>query len=133
MGELGEVLGWITAACFIAAVLNYFVKRINKRWIMPLPKESSVRQLYQKLMKFVVKYHRYFGLAAGAVVLIHLLVQVTWKFPSVTGIAAGSLLAAAAILGAVMLYGHRGKLIGIHRTAAFSGFVVFLAHLIIKL
>ncbi len=133
MGELGELLGWITGVCFIAAVLNYFVKRVNKRWIAPLPKESSVKTIYQKLMKLVVKYHRYFGLAAAAAVAAHLPVQVLGQFASVSGIAAASLLVLTAVMGAVMLYGHKGKLIKAHRVVAFAGFAAFLAHLIIKL
>ena len=50
MEKLGEFLGWCTGICFMAAVLTYIVKRVNKRWILPLPKESPVRQLYGKGM-----------------------------------------------------------------------------------
>lgn len=59
MEKLGEFLGWATGALFLAAMLNYAVKRINKRWILPLPKESTFRQYYQKGMRILVKYHRY--------------------------------------------------------------------------
>jgi hypothetical protein len=133
MGELGGVLGWITGVSFIAALLNYFVKRINKRWITSLPKESSFRSLYQKFMKFVVKNHKLFGIAAGVVVLIHLPVQITGMFASVTGIMAAALLLTAVIMGIVMFYGHKGKLLKVHRLVALSGGVMFLLHLIIKM
>jgi hypothetical protein len=44
MGELGEFLGWLTGVCFIVSVCNYVVKRVNKWWIVKLPKTSSVRR-----------------------------------------------------------------------------------------
>jgi len=133
MGELGEFLGWVTGVCFIAAVLNYVVKRVNRRWVAPLPKESSFRRLYQKLMRLVVKYHRYVGIGAAAVAAVHLLVQITWKFPSVTGLITAALLIATAVLGSLLLFGHKSRLLVPHRIAAASGFALFLAHLIFKL
>ena len=134
MGELGEFLGWVTGACFIVSVLNYVVKRVNKRWIAPLPKTSAFRALYQKLMKLIVRTHRYFGVGAAAVAAVHLLVQLRWEFPSATGITAVSLLALTAILGILMICGVKSRtLLKVHRIAAAAGFAAFLAHLILKL
>lgn len=132
MEKLGEFLGWATGALFLAAMLNYAVKRINKRWILPLPKESAFRQYYQKGMRILVKYHRYLGLGAALVVAVHLLVQITWEGVSVTGLTAAILLLLTAALGAVMLYGRKGKLIVLHRVAAAAGFAAALLHLLLK-
>jgi len=132
MGELGEFLGWLTGVCFAAAVLNYVVKRVNRRWIAPLPKESPVRRGYQPLMRLVVQYHRYFGVGAAVVAASHLIMQIQWAFPSVTGIIAASLLIVTAVLGSVLLCGHKRKLIVPHRIFAAAGFAAFVLHLLLK-
>ncbi len=132
MEKIGEILGWGTGICFIAAILNFFVKRINRQWIVKLPKDGTFRSLYQKFMKFVVSNHRYFGLAAALIVAAHLPVQITGKFASVTGITAAALLVSTVIIGGIMFYMHKGKLIKLHRCVAFTGFAVFLLHLIFK-
>lgn len=132
MEKLGEFLGWLTGLFFAAALLTYLVKRIHKRWIAALPRESASRLAYQKLMEFVVKYHRYFGIAAAAAAGVHLLVQCLWEFPSVTGLLAAALLLLTAVLGAVMLYGHQSKLLKPHRITAAAGVLLVLIHLLLK-
>ena len=132
MEELGEFLGWVTGICFGASVLTFVVKRVQRMWIASLPKESKLRQIYQKIMQFVIKYHRYFGIGAAAAVSIHLLVQLSRQPPSYNGDIAAGLLLLTAILGAWMLYGRKGKLIKIHRAAALGGLAAFLLHLVIK-
>lgn len=131
MEKLGEFLGWCTGICFMAAVLTYIVKRVNKRWILPLPKESPVRQLYGKVMKWIIKYHRYFGLGAAAAVALHLAVQLTSEAPSYSGLTAAALLLLTVLLGTVMLYGRKGKLLGVHRVVAAGGLLAFLVHLLL--
>jgi hypothetical protein len=81
MEELGEFLGWVTGACFAAAILDFLLKRVNKYWVSALPKDAPIRHPFQQVMKFAVKNHRYFGIAAAAVAGVHLLVQVTWNSP----------------------------------------------------
>jgi NADH:ubiquinone oxidoreductase subunit 3 (subunit A) len=130
---MGEFLGWVTAICFIAALCNYVLKRVNKRWIAGMPKESAFKKAYQTLMKFIVRYHRYIGIAAAVAVAVHLPVQVTAKFASVTGITAASLLVLTAVLGIAMYYGHKGKLVTVHRWAAACALAAFLVHVIAKI
>jgi hypothetical protein len=132
MEKFGELLGWVTGVCFAAAVLTYLVKRINKRWILALPKESAARQAYQTGMKLVVKNHRWFGIAAAAAAAAHLLVQILWNEPSVTGLTAAGLLAATAVLGMIMLRGRRGKLLNLHRIVAAAAVAVVIVHVIAK-
>ncbi len=129
---MGEFLGWVTAVCFIAALCNYVLKRINKHWIAGMPKESGFKKAYQALMKFIVRNHRYIGIAAAVAVAVHLPVQVTGEFASVTGIIAASLLIVTVVLGIVMFYGHKGKLVTVHRYAAAGTLIAFLAHVIAK-
>ena len=83
-------------------------------------------------MKFIVRNHRYIGIAAAVAVAVHLPVQVTGEFASVTGIIAASLLIVTVVLGIVMFYGHKGKLVTVHRYAAAGTLIAFLAHVIAK-
>jgi hypothetical protein len=133
MEKLGGFLGWVTGICFGIAILNFVVKRVNKKWISKLPTDSKVKQIYQKLMKIIVKYHRYFGMGAGVIVLVHLYVQVSFAFVSVTGLLAAVQLIATAVMGALMLYGHQNRLLGLHRYTAAAGVFCLFLHLILKL
>ena len=130
MGEFGEFLGWVTAVFFGVAVLNFFVKRINKMYISKLPKESSVKKYYIMLMKIIVKYHRWFGMGAGAIVLIHMPVQIFGEYASVTGIAAAVLLVLTALLGIIMHFGHKPNLVKVHRVVCALAVIALIVHLL---
>lgn len=133
MKELGGVLGWGTGICFIAALLNYLVKRVNSKWVNKLQKDSAFRQFYQKLMKFIVRYHRWFGIGAAVIVVAHLPVQLLLNdLSSYSGITAASLLVVTAVLGMIMLFGKKRGLIGTHRVIAALTLAAFLVHVIIK-
>lgn len=133
MGEFGEFLGWATGACFFAAILNFAVKRIGRRWVASLPKESALRGLCQRGIRLIVSSHRYFGLGAAAIAAVHLSVQAATQFLSFTGVAAAVLLWLTALLGALLLWGRRRVLLIPHRICAAAGAAVFLLHLLIKL
>ncbi len=133
MDKLGEFLGWVTGVGYAAAVLNFFVKRIYRRWISALAKDSSVRILYQKLMQILVRRHRWFGMAAAGAAVVHLLVQLFWAYPSATGIAAVCLLICTTMAGMLLLYAHKKNLLGVHRVIAFAGVAAVLLHLLLKL
>ncbi len=66
MGELGELLGILTAITFGAAIMNFVIKFVNRKWVMKLPKESKFKKNYMTVMKFLVKNHRFFGFGAGS-------------------------------------------------------------------
>jgi hypothetical protein len=63
MTLLGRALGIITAVLYGIAILNFFIKWGNRKWVMKLPKESAFRGEYQTVMKFLVKNHRFFASA----------------------------------------------------------------------
>lgn len=131
MGELGEFLGSVTGILFFIALLNYPVKWINKRWISKLPKESGVKKAYQAVMKILVQKHRYFAFGALATVAVHLYLQLTYRWLSVTGMIAAGLLLLTVALGANLFFRHKGKrglLFQVHRIAALSVLVAFAIH-----
>jgi hypothetical protein len=130
MKEFGAVLGWFIFACLVFTVLNFFVKRINKKWIAPLPADSKTKSIYGPFMKLIVKNHRYAGIGAGVIALTHIIVQITGMYASVPGIIACTLLVCTVILGCVMYFGHKPKLIKIHRAMAFASAAAVIVHLI---
>ena len=133
MEKLGEALGWVAAVCYFISVANFFVKRIFKAWVVKLPKDSALKKGYQLFMKLLVKYHRYFGIAAGAFALFHLCWQLVNVRVSYSGVLVASLMAATAILGIFIAYGRKGRLTGIHRPMAMAVLAVILFHVITKI
>ncbi|HPO33465.1 MAG TPA: hypothetical protein PLI32_08955, partial [Deltaproteobacteria bacterium] len=86
-------------------------------------------------MRFMVRNHRYFGIAAGLLFLVHAGVVVASGVTSLTGIAAGLLLLALTGLG---LYGFyvrknpRGVWIHMHRGTAFILALSVIIHVFFK-
>ena len=70
MRLLGEALGVLTAILFGFAIANFLIKWISRKWIMKLPKENAFRGVYQTIMKFLVKNHRFFGFGAAALMVV---------------------------------------------------------------
>ena len=60
--EMGEFLGYLIIICYALAVLNYFVKFINKRFRNTLSKNKKFYAIYMQIMKFIIKRHKIFDL-----------------------------------------------------------------------
>ncbi|MPN31381.1 hypothetical protein SDC9_178855 [bioreactor metagenome] len=132
MVEIGELLGILTAVLFGGAILNFCVKFVNRKWVMKLPKESKFKQGYTSVMKFLVKNHRFFGFGAAALMVAHVVVQILFRWVSITGLITAGLAVVTVVLGVVMfkakkrtpamLWAHRGSVIAL--IAAFVVHVV---------
>lgn len=133
MSKFGEVLGWAAAICYFISVANFLVKRIFKAWIAKLPKDNAFRKIYQFFMKLLVKYHRYFGMGAGAFAVLHLCWQIFNVRVSYSGILVAVLMAITAILGIFIAYRKNGSFTNIHRPLAIAIMAVILFHMITKL
>lgn len=132
MHELGELFGWIAAACYFVSVANYFIKRIFKARIVKLPKDSSFRTLYQKFMLLIVRTHKYFGMTAGVFAVVHLCWQIVYARVSLTGVLAAALMAVMACLGVAVAYGHKTALLKAHRPMALTVLAVVILHIVTK-
>ena len=74
-------------------------------------------------MKFLVKNHRFFGLGAAALMVAHVVLQILFKWVSVTGIVTAGLAVVTVVLGIIMfkakkrtpamLWSHRGAVIAL--------------------
>ena len=135
MWIFGKILGWFMVAFYSLAVLNYPVKWVNKRVISKLPANSGVRKIFTVLMRFIVKYHRYFAIAAILLLTAHFFVQFSLYGFFLTGIIAGSLMLAQGLLGAYGTYVRKKKRTAwfyLHRTVAVLLLAAILIHVIIK-
>lgn len=130
MEEFGELLGWVTAVLYAASLLDYFVKIGYKHLIKDLEKDSPIKQLFQLLMKFIVKYHRYFGMGAGVFALIHMFLQLANEDLSITGIVLTAMMFLMGLMGMLIAYGHNQKVLKIHRPFSFLILVVLFIHII---
>lgn len=133
MDQFGEVLGWVAAVCYFVSVANFFVKRIFQARVAGLPKESAFRKGYQFFMKLIVRYHRYFGMAAGAFALFHLCWQIVNVRVSYSGVLVAAIMAVTAVLGGFIAFRKKSSLTRIHRPMALAVLAVILFHMITKL
>ena len=135
MGFLGNALGVITAVLFGIAIANFFVKWINRNWVMKLPKDNAFRKGYQSVMKFLVKNHRFFGFGAVVVMVSHVVLQILFMWVSVTGLVTAGLAVVTIALGLILFKSKKRTpaLLWAHRGAVIALFLAFLVHVITKL
>lgn len=138
MEELSEFLGWITAVAFGLAVLNYFIKYVNRKFINNVSKEDpSLAKNYRIIMRYFIRYHRLFGIIATVAVSIHFIVIYTTQgILSYTGIIAAIAMILVFSLG---VFGTRiqkkinGGWVKIHRGISFILIIAIVVHLITKI
>ncbi len=127
MEKLGNFFGFLTGLLFLLALLNYFVKWANKRFIPKLPKESLIRTHYPSFMKCVVKNHRFFGFGAAVALLVHLILQVNFQWVSTTGMIALGLMLANVLLGAILFFKLKSKRAALFKTHRFVTVLLILS------
>lgn len=135
MTSLGDLLGILTAILFGVAIANFPVKWINRNWVMKLPKEHAFRGGYQSAMKFLVKNHRFFGFGAAAAMVAHVLLQILFKWVSITGVVTAALAAITVILGVVLFKSKKRTpaMLWSHRGAVVTLILAFTAHVITRI
>jgi len=137
MNEIAGFLGWIGAIGYGMALLNFFMKYVNKKYINKLPKEKNkFITIYRKIMKYVVKYHKIFGIVASIAIVIHLYLMYTNIGLSITGLAAAIVMWSIFSLGIYGVLTHqkaKGNWIKIHRLLSFLLILLLVAHLLLKL
>lgn len=132
MGELGELFGSLIIVFYALAVLNFCFKFLNRKYKETLKKNDAFYKTYMKLLKFFLKYHRYFGGATILMILIHFYLQFSRFGISITGCVAAGLMLLQIGLGA---YGQFRKKKGkawlmVHRGIAALLLVTILIHVI---
>lgn len=135
MYQLGNLLGILTAVLFGIAILNFCVKFVNRKWVMKLPKESKFKQGYTTVMKFLVKNHRFFGIGAAALMVAHVVLQLIFKWVSITGIITAALAVVSVALGVVLFKAKKRTpaMLWAHRGAVIALILSFIAHVITRI
>ena len=135
MYQLGNLLGILTAVLFGVAVLNFVVKFVNRKWVMKLPKESRFKQGYSSVMKFLVKNHRFFGLCAAVLMVAHVVLQILFKWVSITGIITAALAVVTVMLGGYMFKAKKRTpaMLWAHRGAVIALILAFVVHVLTRI
>ena len=133
MRQLLGLFGNLTAWLFVIAVCNFFAKWLLKHVINKLPAQMVVwKKLYLKVMRIIVKYHRYFGLAAGIFVLVHFYSAYSIGRMRPSGLIGVAFMAVLILLGA---YGYltrkqrKGAWFQMHRAMALCAGIIIVVHL----
>lgn len=134
MHEIGGFLGWVTVVCYLISICTFIVKRVNKIFIARLPRESKVREYYMLFMKYIIKWHMYFGIGAGAFAVIHYFIQTSSGHDSITGtVLMASMVVTVSFGAAIKLI--RGtvkkKLLVAHRCVVVFVLVMGILHLLV--
>jgi hypothetical protein len=137
---IGIILGWIVVAGILASAMNYFIKIINRKYVIELPADSSVRKGFPGVMKAIMRMHPYIGLYLITILALHFfsvlghhgLGAFSW-----TGLAAAALMVTQVGIGSygvVIRSRKRGPWFYVHRiNAALMGaaIIVHVANVII--
>ncbi|WP_207720056.1 hypothetical protein [Clostridium algidicarnis] len=134
MKTIIEFLGWLTVVSFGLAILNFFVKYVNKKYISKLPKDKkNFVDMYRKFMRILIKYHKLFGLVAIVSSISHFALNYYFNGIKITGLIA---LGIMIFIGGLGIYGayinkkYTGTWLKIHRIAAFTLIVSIIIHVI---
>lgn len=132
MKDVGEALGILIIVFYSLALLNFIIKYIFKYYRTTLQKNKEFFTLYKKVMKFFVKFHRYFGMTAILCIFAHFYVQFTTKGLRLTGAFAASLMLIQAGLGMYGIYSKKKwkHWITVHRVLAIMIGVAILIHIL---
>lgn len=129
MEDLSELLGTITAITFFLAILNFFVKYINRKVVVKLGKEYKVIvNFYRQGMKIVVKNHKLIGIISAIALVIHY----SFVHFKTSGAIAGILLITVTLMGIYGAYinkNYKGLWLKIHRILAFVLMAAIFIHI----
>lgn len=81
MRQFAGLLGWIAVWGYILALLNYFMKYINK-----LPSDKrQYKDIYRIVMRYIIRYHKISGIVASIFVIGYLYIMYNFVGLSISG------------------------------------------------
>ncbi|HWT76969.1 MAG TPA: hypothetical protein VN258_19895 [Mobilitalea sp.] len=130
--NLGGFFGYLIILLYILTILNYFVKLINRKYKEQIKKNERFHQIFTKVMRFLVKQHKLFGLLTIVFILLHFLIQFNRFGLSITGAIAAGVMLLQVALG---IYGSKAKKkskawLYVHRAIAVILAVTILIHIL---
>jgi len=135
MREMSGLLGWIGVWGYGIALLNFFMKYINKKYINNLSKDKQkFINIYRTIMKYVVRYHKIAGVVASIAIVAHFYLMYTFRGLSISGLIAALVMWTVLTLG---IYGFginknmRGSWVKFHRGLSFLLILLIVFHVIL--
>ena len=132
--DLIELLGSVTVISFSVAMLNFFLKFINKKYINKLGEDKKqIVILYRKIMIPFIKLHKVAGTIAVVSVLTHFYIAFSSGRVSITGLIAALLMItifALGFYGAFINKNYKDKWLKVHRILAFCLIVAIGIHIL---
>lgn len=134
--EIGKNLGWIVVWVFALAVMLFVVRYINKNYMTQITNKLKGKKnyldIYKKIIGFIVKNHKTFGLVATGLVFLHLIIM--WKYVelSISGMIALILMVLVAGVGVLSTYLKKQKkapLTKLHSILAGALLIAIIIHL----
>jgi hypothetical protein len=126
-------LGWVAAYGFGIAILNYFVKFINKKVISKLGKDKKqIVDYYRIFMKLIIKYHKLAGTVAVVAVASHFFIAFSNDRTRLTGIVAALIMACIFLIGvygAFISKNRKGIWLKAHRLLSFLLIIALAIHI----
>lgn len=135
MSEYGSLFGWLIISGLVLTLMNYPVKRVYRKWISGMDRASGFRRAFLSFQKIIVRFHRFFAGFATLMLIVHLIIQLQYRWLSVTGLVAAILMAANGFLGG---YGHyiRKKKpsawLYVHRSIAVMAVLAIIFHITMR-
>ena len=133
MREIAGLFGWIGVCGYVIALLNFFMKYINKKYVNKLPKDKQkFIDIYRGLMKFIVKYHKIAGIIASISIVFHFYLMFSFRGLSISGLIAAVVMWIVFTLG---IYGFRinknmkGSWVKVHRILSFLLILLIVFHI----
>jgi len=134
--EIGKFFGWVAVVGYTIALLGFFSKYINKKYINKFPKNRKTLIIYYRfIMKYLLKFHRLSGVIASAAVAIHFYIMYNIYGLSIPGFIA------AIVMWIVFIFGIysfsinknlRGSWVKTHRILAFILIILIIFHVLFK-
>ena len=104
---IGELFGALVILLYIMTVLNYVVKAFNRSFGARMKTHAKAYRLFTTCMRFIVKYHRFFGIGALLFLILHVFTQYNvYGYINQTGAVAAGVLLIQVGLG---IYGSKVK------------------------
>ncbi len=131
--SLGKEMGTITLILLVISALDYFVKIYHQRWKRVCKQYAENRYfmlLDEWLMKIVVRYHKWWGIAGIAAVLLHTGLLMGRFGLVLSGLVPAVLMLLQGIIGYQIGKHYDKKLLTIHRTIAILLAISIGIHLI---
>ncbi len=131
--DFGELLGWLTIIGYGLALMNNPIRWFNKHLVNRMHKDHLIKRYYLKLMRLIIQKHRWFAAIATVSLLLHLILQITFRWVSTSGLIAAAFMVINVLIGAYGQYYRKTKRtlwFVFHRVAALMLIAGILNHLV---